>query len=113
MFLQFLKQNWMYIVYVCQAVVLICVTIIYSVKNRRLKLLEIAERAVEAAEQIDGTGEQRKTYAVALIKQELRVSDRKISDVIENLIEFSKKVNSKSNKTIQEVLCDEFKTRDK
>lgn len=108
--LEFVKHYWIYILYCCQLVVLLSLTAVYCVKNRRLKLIEIAEKAVEEAEKlVNATAEQKKAYAVALIKQELKVKDTTISNIIEQLIDFSKLVNSKRNLTIQEVLSDDFK----
>lgn len=107
--IDFIKQNWQYFVYAFELLSVIFLTIVLSIRNKKLKLNAIAERAVEAAEQLDGTAEQKKAYASALIKQELKASDKCISCIIEKLIAFSKLVNSKNSKTIQEVLSDEFK----
>lgn len=107
--LNFIKENKIFmIIYLVQAVVILLVSIAFIVRNRRIKLLEITEKAIEEAEKLDGTGEQRKTYAMALIKQKLNVSDKKISNVLENFISFSKLVNAKSNKTIEEVIENGF-----
>lgn len=107
--IDFIKQNWQYFVYAIELLSVIFLTICLSNRNKKLKLIDIAEKAVEAAEQLDGTAEQKKAYATALIKQELNASDKCVSCIIEKFIDFSKLVNAKKTKTIQEVLSDEFK----
>lgn len=109
--LEFFLEHWIYFVYGFNVIVLFCLSIVYLVKNRKLKLLDIAEKAVEQAEKLGGTAEQKKIYATAIIKSEMRVNSNVVSNVIEKLIDFSKQVNS--NKSIQEVLCDEFKNTNK
>lgn len=109
--LKFLEMYWPYIWLVVQAVIVFSLSIILLVKNRHIKLIDIVERAIEEAEKLGGTAEQKKTYAVAIIKSEIKVSYSKISDLVERFIAFSKNVNSQRNKTIQEVLSDEFKER--
>lgn len=107
--LEFIKNNWQYFVYGFQFLSVLIVSIVLFVKNRKLRLIEIASVAVEEAEKLEGTAEQKKAYATALIKQELNISNKCVSFIIEKLIRFSKFVNAKRNKTIQEVLSDEFK----
>lgn len=107
--LEFIKNNWQYFVYGFELLSVIILSIILSCRNRKIKLIDIAVYAVEEAEKLEGTAEQKKAYATALIKQKLNASDNKVSLMIEKLITFSKLVNAKRNKTIQEVLSDEFK----
>lgn len=107
--LEFLKSYWQYILTGCQTLSIICLTFIVYIKNRRAKLLEIVECAIEEAEKLGGTSEQKKIYAMAIIKSQIKASDKKISSIIESFITFSKNVNAKRNKTIQEVLSNEFK----
>lgn len=106
--LEFFKQNWHYILTICQTLSIVCLTLIVYFKNRKLKLLSIVESSIEKAEQLEIAPDKKKEYAVALIKQEINASDKSISGLIESFIDFSKNVNAKSKKTIQEVLNSEF-----
>ena len=110
MFLDFIKEYWYYFVYGFELLSVLCLSVILFFKNKNLKLINIVESAIQEAEKLGGTAEQKKMYAVALVRQEIKVKYSKLSHLIEKFIDFSKNVNAQKNKTIQEVLSDEFKS---
>lgn len=70
-----------------------------KVKSRINACKEACKKAVEKAEELkNATGEQKKAYAMAIVRQTIRYfSNGRISRYIEEFVSFSNQVNVKKN----------------